>query len=158
MNTFEASDIVEFAIGIEENGENFYRYAIQLVKDKDAKQLFARLADDERTHKKTFEKLLANIEKYEIPESYDGEYRAYLYDYVDNSIVFSRAALDKLLMKIKDALSAIDFAIRREMDSILYYSEIKRYVPASQHQIIDKVIEEERRHFSVLSEIRKKYC
>jgi rubrerythrin len=157
MSSFEASDILEFAIRIEENGANFYRYAVQVVKGEDTKKLFTRLAEEEDKHKKTFEKIYADLEKSNIPESYDGEYRAYLHDYVDNSIVFSREALDRILLKVTDTLSAIDFAIRREMDSILYYSEIKRFVPAADHKMIDKVIEEERRHFSILSEIRKSY-
>lgn len=157
MSSFDASDILEFAIRIEENGANFYRYAVQIVKGEDTKKLFARLADEEVNHKKTFEEIYAGLEKSDIPESYDGEYRAYLHDYVDNSIVFSRGALDRILLKVTDTLSAIDFAIRREMDSILYYSEIKQFVPAGQHQMIDKIIEEERRHFSILSEIRKNH-
>ena len=37
MSTFSASDIVEFAVRIEENGSNFYRYAVQLIKDEDGK-------------------------------------------------------------------------------------------------------------------------
>ncbi|MBN1383039.1 MAG: ferritin family protein [Deltaproteobacteria bacterium] len=158
MSSFEATDILEFAIRIEENGANFYRFAVQIVKGEDAKKLFTRLADEEDNHKRTFEKIYAAMEKTNIPESYDGEYRAYLHDYVDNSIVFSKEAMTEELKKVTDTLSAIDFAIRREMDSILYYSEIKRFVPANQHDMIDKIIEEERRHFSVLSEIRKKYC
>jgi rubrerythrin len=158
MSAFDAGDILEFAIRIEENGANFYRYAIQIVKGEDAKKLFARLADEEGNHKRTFEKIFSTLGNYKIPESYDGEYRAYLHDYVDNSIIFSKEALDKELTKVTDTLSAVDFAIRREMDSVLYYSEIKRFVPASEHNAIDKVIEEERRHFSTLSEIRKSYC
>jgi len=158
MSSFEASDILEFAIRIEENGANFYRYAVQIVKGEDAKGLFTRLAEEEGKHKRTFEKIYADMEKNNIPESYDGEYKAYLHNYVDNSIVFSKEALDKEMQKVTDTLSALDFAIRREMDSILYYHEIKKFVPAGQHPMIDKVIEEERRHFSVLSEVRKKYC
>jgi rubrerythrin len=158
MGSFEATDILEFAIRIEENGANFYRYAVQIVKGEDAKKLFTRLAEEEGSHKRTFEKIYANMEKTNLPESYDGEYRAYLHDYVDNSIVFSKEAMEKELAKVTDSLSAVDFAIRREMDSILYYSEIKRFVPAGEQSMIDKVIEEERRHFSILSEIRKSFC
>jgi rubrerythrin len=157
MSSFEASDILEFAIRIEENGANFYRYAVQIVKGEDAKELFTRLAEEEGKHKRIFEKIFADLEKSSIPESYDGEYKAYLHAYVDNSIVFSKEAMDKELAKVTDTLSALDFALRRELDSITYYHEIKGLVPANQHNMIDKVIEEERRHFAVLSEVRKKY-
>jgi len=58
MSVFEASDIVEFAIRIEENGANFYRFAVQIAKDESTKKLFEQLADAEVHHKKTFEKSL----------------------------------------------------------------------------------------------------
>jgi rubrerythrin len=155
MGVFSASDIVEVAIRIEENGINFYKFAEQLAKQEDAKKLFAGLAQAEVTHKRTFEKLLANMEKYNPPESYEGEYGAYLRSYVDNNIIFTKEIMDKELSKITDTNSAIDFAIRRELDSILYYHEIKKLVPAAQHQVLDKVIEEERKHFMSLTETKK---
>ena len=46
MNLFTASEVVEFAERIHENGANFYRYAIQLVQNQEAKDLFAELAEE----------------------------------------------------------------------------------------------------------------
>jgi rubrerythrin len=54
-------------------------------------------------------------------------------------------------------LSAIIFAMRREADSILYYHEAKRFIAEKYYDIIDKIIIEERKHFSKLSELRNKY-
>jgi len=158
MGAFDASDIVSFAVRIEENGMNFYRYSVQIAKDEDAKKIFSQLADEEAKHKKTFERIFASMEKYNPPEGYEGEYAAYLHNYVDNNVIFTKEVMDKELAKVKDTLSALDFAIRREMDSILYYHEIKRLVSANQHGTIDEVIAEERRHFAMLSEIRKRYA
>jgi rubrerythrin len=158
MQVFQASDIVEIAIRIEENGTNFYKFAEQITKQEEAKKLFADLALAEVAHKKTFEGIFAKMEKYSPAESYEGEYGAYLRDYVDSNIIFTRDALDKELAKVKDTLSALDFAIRRELDSMLYYHEIKRFVPATQHPVLDQIIDEERKHFSRLSEVKKRYC
>ncbi|MEN6488896.1 MAG: ferritin family protein [Smithella sp.] len=155
---FEASDIVEIAIRIEENGFNFYKYAEQIAKQEEAKNLFAHLAVEETMHKKVFETLLAEIEKYNSPESYEGEYNAYLRDYVDSNIVFTKEAMDKEMSKVKDTLSALDFAIKRELDSILYYHEVKRFVPDAQYPVIEQIINEERKHFTILSGIKEKYC
>ena len=41
MGVFAASDIVEVAIRIEENGVNFYKFAEQITKQQEAKELFA---------------------------------------------------------------------------------------------------------------------
>jgi rubrerythrin len=158
MRVFEASDIVEIAIRIEENGANFYKFAEQIAKQEEAKQLFARLADEELNHKKTFEGIFAKLDNANPPESYPGEYSAYLRDYVDSNIIFTKEAMSKELANVKDTVGALDFAIKREMDSILYYHEIKRFVPAGQHATLDQIIEEERKHFAKLSEVKKKYC
>ena len=155
--SFSASDILEFAMRIEENGANFYRYAVQITKDDEAKGIFARLADEELVHQKTFGRIFAAMEKTTPPESYAGEYAAYLRNYVDNTVIFTKEALDRELAGVKDTLSALDFALRREQDSILYYHEIKQVVPAAEHAAVDRVIEEERRHFGILSEIKKRF-
>ena len=39
MGVFAASDIVEVAIRIEENGINFYKFAEQIAKKEEAKKL-----------------------------------------------------------------------------------------------------------------------
>jgi len=157
MGVFAASDIVEVAIRIEENGVNFYKFAEQLAKQQEAKELFAHLADEEVKHKKIFEEIFAKMEKSSPPESYEGEYSAYLRSYVDNNIIFTKEAMDKELSKVTDTIAAFDFAIRRELDSILYYHEIKKLVPAAQHGTIEQIIEEERKHFSMLTEMKKRF-
>ena len=157
MRVFEASDVVEMAVRIEENGANFYKYAEQLAKQEEAKSLFARLAIEELSHKKVFEAIFAEIEKFSLPESYEGEYCSYLRDYVDGNIIFTKEAMDKELSQVKSTLSALDFAIKRELDSVFYYNEIKRFVAEAQYPILDQIINEERKHFSLLSETKKRY-
>jgi len=157
MGVFTASDIVEVAIRIEENGVNFYRFAEQLATKEEAKKLFAGLAQAETEHKRTFEGIFAKMEKSAPPETYTGEYAAYLRAYVDNNIIFTKEVVDKELAKVKDTIAAFDFAIKRELDSILYYHEIKKLVPAAQHGDIEKIIDEERKHFSALTEMKKRF-
>lgn len=155
MSVFAASDIVEVAIRIEENGVNFYKFAEQIAKKEDEKKLFAGLAQAEVAHKKTFEKLFAGMEKNTPPESYEGEFSAYLRSYVDNNIIFTKEIMDKQLSKITNTSEALDFAIQRELDSILYYHEIKKMVPAGQHDALEKIIDEERKHFLSLTAMKK---
>jgi rubrerythrin len=59
------------------------------------------------------------------------------------------------LAAVKDACSAIDFAARRELDSISYYESIKRLVPKNQHKAIDYLIAEEMDHFVQLTNLKK---
>jgi rubrerythrin len=156
MSVFSASDIMEVAIRIEENGVNFYKFAEQIAQKEDEKKLFAQLAQAEVAHKKTFEKIFAGMEKSSAPESYEGEFGEYLRSYVDNNLIFTKEVMDKQLAKVTNTSEALDFAIQRELDSILYYHEIKKMVPAAQHDALEKIIEEERKHFQSLTNMKKK--
>jgi len=155
MNIFKASEVFEFAARIHENGAHFYQYAIQLVKDQEAKDLFIELAEEEQNHMRKIEKIFAGMEKYIPPETYKGEYAQYLRSYIDNNIVFTKEAIDSELGKVKDACSAIDFAARRELDSICYYQGLKSFVPEGQHAEIDNLIAEERNHYVILTNLRQ---
>lgn len=156
MKIFEGSDIVEFAIRMEENGERFYRRAATTTADEEVKSIFNRLADEELKHRKFFSAIFSDMEKKTPPETFPGEYMAYLRDYIDGKAVFTEKE-EAELSEIKETLAAIDFALQREMDSVLYYHEIKRFVSDSQHPVISNIIEEEWRHFHTLSKAREKY-
>ncbi|MCM8785913.1 MAG: ferritin family protein [Candidatus Omnitrophica bacterium] len=152
VNFFNISEIYQFAIKIEENGEKFYRKVAWKTKDKKVKDLFIFLADEEVRHKRIFEENLKKIEKYEPSESYPGEYFAYLRAYAEG-LIFTKN-IEKELEK-EDILEAIDFGIRRELDSIMYYLEMKDFIPETQELEIDKIIKEERSHFIKLSNLKK---
>ena len=154
-NIFNASEIYQFAIRIEENGEKFYRQMVKKLDEPKVKELFTLLADDEVVHKKTFKEMLSQIENYEPPESYPGEYFEYLRAYVDN-VLFSINKFDEDVEKIHNALEAIQFAIDKELDSVLYYQEMRNVVLDHQKELIKNIIEEERQHVVKLSEIKRK--
>ncbi|MBN1828664.1 MAG: ferritin family protein [Deltaproteobacteria bacterium] len=158
MGAFDVDDIVNIAVRIEENGGAFYRFAAQMVSDKKAKDLFSHLAVEEDKHKNTFETLRTRLKTYPAPETYPGEYGAYLQDYVDGSIVFSKAKMKESLSRIATAAEALAFAIESELDSMLYYHEMKALLPHRERTILDEIIAEERKHFEQLSAMKKTIC
>jgi rubrerythrin len=151
-----ARDVLNFAIRIEEDGEVFYRKAALAAEKEPVRKLFARLADEEVGHKKVFQDMLSKLEEYSPTESYSGEYMAYLRDYIDSKIVFTEEK-EKQFFAVKSTLSAIDFAMERELDSILYYQEVKQFIMEKQWRIIDGIIVEERKHFAILAEAKENY-
>jgi rubrerythrin len=154
MDTFKASEILRVAMKIEENGERLYRHATTLTGDTEAKDLFSFLADEETKHRKTFEAMLSKAEHYQPPESYPGEYLVYIRAYADN-IVFWADKVEKELAGLTDVHSVLEFGIQREIESILYYLETRNLVPDRQREQIDKIIDEERRHYLKLVDVRK---
>jgi rubrerythrin len=156
MAVFDASDIVEVAIRIEENGAEFYRTAAGIVKNNEVKALFSCLAEEEGKHRQIFIEIRTAMTPSIPQEGYDEQYAAYLRSYVDHILVFKEEALAKELKKVHDETSAFDFAIQREFESILYYHEIRGLLRPDQWEAIGKIIAEERKHFTVLSELKRR--
>ena len=76
---------------------------------------------------------------------------------MDNNLIFTKEIMDRQPAKVTDTVGAFEFAMQRELDSVLYYHEIKNMVPAAQHEAIDKIIEEERRHYTMQCDMKKRY-
>lgn len=150
---FDASEIYQFAVRIEENGERLYRKVAKRTTNLQVRDLFLFLADEDVKHRKQFAELLSKLEKQEPRESYPGEYAAYMTAYT-NEIIFP-ATVTKELPPAEDSIAALDFGIRRELDSIMYYLEMKNFVPEHQEQLIQRIIDEERGHFLKFSELKK---
>jgi rubrerythrin len=150
MIQFTPGDAMECAVQIEENGETFYRRMAEKFDDPEVKKLFTYLLGEETKHKKTYAKMLSKLEKYQTVENYPEEYYAYLRAYVEK-VIFSPERLEEEMGRIKDKEAAIDFAIRAELESIMYYEEMKKLVREKDQDIIEKIIEEERKHFLELS-------
>ncbi|MCF7886291.1 MAG: ferritin family protein [Candidatus Marinimicrobia bacterium] len=151
---FKPSEVYQFAVKIEENGEHFYRKIVEKMEDEEVKELFQFLADEEVKHQEIFEKMLEKIEDYNPPESYPGEYFNYLRSYAEN-LIFSIETLEQELADIDSSLSAINYGIKKELNTISYYNEIKNMVPDSEVNKIESIIAEERKHVVKLSEIKE---
>jgi rubrerythrin len=150
---FDVSEVFQFAIRIEENGERFYRKVAEKNSDKEIKSLFTFLADEETSHKKIFTDMLKKVNNYQLSETYPGEYFQYLRSYAD-TLIFP-PEIDRELGVSPELLKVLDFGIRRELDSIMYYLEAKSFVQETQHRILDNIINEERNHFLKLSRMKE---
>ncbi|OPY02327.1 MAG: Rubrerythrin [Syntrophorhabdus sp. PtaB.Bin047] len=156
MNIFSTGDILQFAVRIEEDGEMFYHKAALNATDKEVRDLFNYLADEEIRHKRIFQDMLSGIETNPPAESFSGEYGAYLRDYVDGKAVFTKDARTEAMSDALDTPSALHFAMGREADSILYYHEAKQFVDEKHYAAIDRIIQEERKHFHKLAQMKAK--
>ncbi|HOC45955.1 MAG: ferritin family protein [Syntrophorhabdaceae bacterium] len=157
MNIFNTGDILQFAMRIEEDGEMFYRKAALNAEAKETRDFFNVMADEEARHKTVFSDMLKGIDVNPPAESYRGEYAAYLRDYIDGRVVFTKKEKDQAMSDSLDVAQAIRFAMGREVDSILYYHEAKQFIDKKHYAEIDKIIEEERKHFHKLADMQKKF-
>ncbi len=149
-------EFLEFAVRIEENGEKFYRAAGRQAEREDVRALWEYLADEEIKHKQTFEELLASgLAAGDPPPDAAGEYFAFLRAHMDQA-VFNAPELQAQLSQLKAPVAAIRFAIQRESDSILFYEEIRNFMPAAIAPQIRRILQEEINHYIRLTELGKK--
>ena len=154
MNIFDVTEIYQFAIQIEENGEKFYRAMAEKFDEPKAKELFDFLAEEEVRHEKIFREMLAKIEDYNPQESYPGEYFDYLHAYADN-LVFTLDKIEEGISSVHTVDEALQYAIGKELDTILYYHEMRNVVPEHQQKMVDDIIDEERKHVVQLTEMKR---
>ncbi len=153
------TNILETAIRIEEEGREFYE-ALEAKSDKkELKKLFKSLAKDEVKHKKTFENMLKNIKpgipaKMEEAKNLTDEYISLLGSYTKADI-FTSERVKKASERLLTLKDSILFAIKRELDSILYYQEVKEFLAPESQEVVNDIIREERNHFLKLSALNR---
>ncbi len=147
-------ELFTFAILLEENGITFYRHALKLTDDMDAKVIFEFLGDEEVKHKQTFETLYAQAQN--LPEGETlGDYTTLLRTTIQN-VILRPETFQAELAKIKDVRAALTFAQARESESIAYYGELKKFLPASLHPALNRIIQEEGHHYEKLTHLLQK--
>ncbi|HGY11256.1 MAG TPA: rubrerythrin [Desulfobacterales bacterium] len=148
-NEFNANDIFEMAVKIEQNGAIFYRNAAKQIEDEKNKAFLLELASMEDGHAVTFstmQKQLKGTEVFSNNFDPDDENILYLKALADTRVFFEKDQPDD---SFKSILST---AIQTEKDSIAFYLGMKGLVPANSGQSkIDDIIKEEMSHIRLLA-------
>lgn len=133
------NDLLGVALKIEGVGYSYYTKLAERTSDK-IKEMFERLALQEKKHVEIFRKMLNRYEGKEMGTDWE-DTAGYLKSYAEISI-FPRLNSDEVPANFKEAL---DMAMEVEKDSIIFYSDLARYLP-SEKLVMDEVIAEERKH------------
>ncbi len=154
--SFSGSELINIAIGIERRGITFYDIMTKSTENAIARDTFQYLVDVEREHIRIFQGMLAEADKYQIPESYAGEYAAYLQALVDSAVFTDDMLTSEIATKANSDIEALELAIGAEKDSILFYYEMRNITPRRAQPTVNKIIAEEKTHLRQLSELKKK--
>lgn len=157
---FNADEMFEVAIRIEENGARFYKTAARCQSDPGSREMLEKLEAMESSHQRTFEKMRARLSEAEkSPTAFDpeGEASQYLMAMADSHGGEGSPAAADALTGDESIADIIDIAIGLEKESILFYLGLKDLVSASLgSDKLDDIIAEERRHIIQLNGILKK--
>ncbi len=148
-NGFNANDIFEIAVTIEQNGVKFYRDAADQVEGEENKKFLQDLALMEKSHEATFtamQKELKVEEKTSTIFDPENENGLYLKALADTRIFFEKDKPDNSFESILKA------AIQAEKDSIVFYIGMKELVSSNAGKSrIDDIIKEEMSHVTLLA-------
>ena len=153
---FTAREVLQFAVKNEQEGAAFYRKIAERTAESPVRKMFLLLAGEETRHARIFKRMLSKADKSETVKSDLDEYAGYMIAYYTANILFA-ANQTEALSSPSGPIAALDFGIQRELDSIVYYTQAKELVSASQAESIDKIIAEERSHFLKFSKLKQKF-
>lgn len=152
---FNAAEVFNIAIAIEENGKRFYDHAQELIADPEVKTLFAELALQEVEHKNKFQSL-----KDQLPVKAgdstvwdpENEVDKYIKMLADQHVFVSDAGLDAQLARIKDVKDALRVAIEFEKDSVIFFLTMQEETDSQKgREFISLLVKEEQEHLRRLS-------
>lgn len=157
---FNADEIFEMAIRIENNGAAFYRKAASLQSDTKNQKFLESLANMEDRHQRIFTEMRTTLsDKDKSPKVFDpyDEVSQYLAAMADNMGGEGSPSVAESLTGDETLEEILQTAVGLEKDSILFYLGIKDLIPSQSGQgRIDDIIKEERRHVIQLSNLLEK--
>jgi len=151
---FSGCEVVELGIQIEENGRDFYTELAARTGDAEAKSVFSFLAGQEENHIATFNQIFKSTCDHNPEGAYNEEYFAYMNALASQYVFTREGAGGDIAAKVKSTEEGLDLGIKFERDSILFYQEMKNYVPEKDRKLIDGLIGEEKEHLNKLCDFR----
>lgn len=148
-----AGDILEIAIRLEQAGRSLYETLAKSTKDTRIWDAYTYLADQEAIHERVFTSLYQQIGAAGLGQL-PPERQEIIQELVDATLPENRyeAALKKEARSDSDA---IEIGTRFEEDTIRMYTQLREFVQEPDRAIVDRVIDEERSHLRLLTDIRK---
>ena len=152
---FNADEVLEMAIRIEQNGATFYRKAAGLQSDEENRNFLQGLAAMEDRHREIFTEMRKTLRQEDTGgKVFDphGELALYLASMADTIGGEGRPSAADALTGNETLEDIIKTALGLEKDSILFYLGVKNMVPPKYgRDKVEEIIEEERRHVAQLT-------
>ncbi len=159
---FSADEVFEVAEAIEAQGAKFYRSAAEQVQDPEVQNMLIELALMEDVHEVNFKEMreqLSDLERHHPEPDPGHQIHAYLKAMADLNGTEGRLSVDRPLTGEESVPELLQIALDSEKDSIVFYLNLKDYVPFSRgKQRIDDIIAEELSHVTILVEALKLYA
>lgn len=147
---FSAAEVYAIAVKIEENGERFYRGALERSPGGMLKELLEWIAEEEVQHRNWFLQMMASTEGKKDEPWAEQLSKSLLHGAVDTH-AFTLDQIDP--ESLKTEMDVIDSALVLEGDSITFYEILSAFITEQrvQEELLG-IIAEERKHVRELKE------
>jgi len=152
MAVFQASQALEMALQIEENGEAFYEAAAERSGDSEVAELFEELATRERRHYEVFEGMAETVGPPAEPAREEiGDYASFLQVALDHAVFEGPDKALRMAEGARDRDAALRAAMGFEKDTMLFYYDLREMVDDADRETITDIINEEKQHLRRLA-------
>ena len=152
MAVFAAAEALEMAIEIEEHGAAFYRAAAEKSDDAQVRDLFEELVEQERAHRRVFEKMAETVQAVSEPSESDiGDYASFLEVALDHAVFSGPEKALRMAEEADDRDGALRAAMGFEKDTMLFYYDLREMVDEKDRETISDIIREEKQHLRRLA-------
>lgn len=152
---FNAAEVFQIAVEIEENGKAFYEKALAKIKDPDVQAIFQDLALQEVEHKKKFLEMKAGLPQQASQSTVfdpNNETALYLKMMADGHVFRTSDNVDRKLAQVKDAVDALRLAMEFEKDSVIFFLSMQDATEEEKgRQFIGLLVREEQEHLRRLA-------
>lgn len=145
---FTAREVIGIAIQIEENGEQFYRQAIEVANKAEMQDLLKWLADEEARHGKFFIDM-----KDSIVQKTGDDWAVQIGEQLLQGMVKDRAfSLEEVrFAAIETDAQLIEVGLELERDSIQFYELLLSFIDDTETVVrVNEILKEEKRHMDFL--------
>lgn len=153
---FSEVEAVRIAQNMETYGRAFYERFAAKTKSPRVRDLFLQLAEDEKKHLATFQKLEEALRARGTGASGsadDPELSAYIERLLKTQVFSDSGDVARRADQAKDDGEALAVGMKAERDSIVFYQEMMDFVDSKEaREAFGWILKEERRHLSLLGE------
>jgi rubrerythrin len=154
-NQFHPQEILKISIEVEERGVRLYSKLAEKTGDPAVEKVWNYLKEQEKEHVKIFSDILAKTGDYMVYEFNPGEYQNYIRAISSEYIFTPQLIEEKIENNFESDLEAVNFGIEIEKESILVYSSLEEFMKLERKELIDKIIDQERKHYTDLVGLKK---
>lgn len=148
MEKLTVAEVAKMAVTMEEKGREFYEWAAGQFQEDSIKQVFIRLAEEEKEHSRIFKKLM---DLPEAGETTDPQKTRYIKMLAQAGDIFPHRS--EIYDSVKTPVDALAYGIQAEKDAILLYQELYNgAVSEVVKSAISRLLEEEKMHLVELRE------